>query len=179
MSFKYFFLTACFLLYCLPASAGDLMNVEFLQVNAKKSNVEIQSINELLSQYLYNNPPSRKEFILNTISNGLFTATYFITDIGLMRGVGTAAGGLFYLPYPLNYFKAKKTNKEIKNHFQRLALLNEQLDIKVKKLYTQWKEGSPSAKDELVQLTNPSVVSEIETNIRLELVLLQRKGIVE
>ena len=172
---KRLYLIACFLLNCLPANAGDLMNIEFLQVNAKKSNSEIQAINEHLSQYLYNNPPNKKEFVLNTVSNGLFTATYFITNMGLMQGLGSAAGGLFYLPYPVNYFKAQKANKEVQSHLQRLALLNEQTDTRIKNLYAQWKEGSPTAKSELVQLTNQSVVNEVETNLLLESALLQRK----
>lgn len=171
---KFLFSIACFLLNCLPVQAGDLMNIEFLQANAKKTNSEIRDINEHLSQYLYNNPPDKKEFILNTFSNGLFTATYFITDFGLLKGIGTAAGGLFYLPYPVNYLKGKKTTKKIQSDLQRLALLNEQIDTRVKNLYHQWKEGLPSAKEELIQLTNPSVVNDVETNLRLEETLLNQ-----
>lgn len=156
------------LMSCSPAWAGDLMNIEFLQSQAKKNNPEIQSLTQHLNDFLYSHPPNKKEFMVNTVSNVIFTSTYYISNIALMRGLGTLAGGMFYAPYAVNYVRGKKSNTDIQQSLQKLSTVSAKIDSDIQRYYPELKEGSPSAREELVKLTREAAVQEVEGNIRVE-----------
>jgi len=144
------------------------MNIEFLQSQAKKKSPEIQNLTQHLNDYVYNHRPNKKEFMVNTVSNVIFTSTYYITNIALMRGLGTLAGSMFYAPYAVNYVKGKKSDNDVQHSLQQLSAVTAKIDSEIHQYYPGLKEGSRTAREELVKLTQESVVQEVENNIRLE-----------
>src|SRR5690349_5373645 len=123
------------------AYAGDLMNVEFLQKHAIRSDREIQQLTQALENYTAAKPPSKAILALNTVSNGLFTATYYITNVPLYRALGGIAGGMFYAPYPYEFFRSRKTYQNTQQVMEALSKKTSLVNAQVEALYYEWKQG--------------------------------------
>jgi hypothetical protein len=169
--------TGVFIVLCvtLPAYAGDLMNVEFLQKHAILSDGELQRLSQELAASQEVKMPSAGQFFINAIANGLFTATYFIPGTVLNQAVAVGAGGLFHYPMHSSYLSDKKGYKQNQLLVKAITNRTDDLNALVEALYYDWQknmdvrpERSNEARESLVKLTNQAVVSEVDINLKLE-----------